>query len=56
MCHWKCLEILGNRVTLTPDIAPVVVMATLALSNILRLKPKDDYTQRGSLDEIQSNG
>lgn len=31
-------------------------MAALALHNILRLKSRDSYTPKGSVDEIQNNG
>ena len=41
---------------LTPDKASVVVMAKLALCNFLRLKSRDSYTPKGSVDEVQRNG
>ena len=31
-------------------------MAALALRNFLRLKSRDSYTPKGSVDEIQNNG
>ena len=31
-------------------------MAALALHNLLRLKSRDSYTPKGSVDEIQNNG
>ena len=41
---------------LTPDKASVVVKAKLALCNFLRLKSRDSYTPKGSVDEVQRNG
>ena len=62
---WKCatkitfeirikkFEIFSSMDPLTQDKASVVVMATLALCNFLRLKWRDSYTPKGSADELQ---
>ena len=49
-------RIFANRAKFTPDKALVVAMATLKLHNLLRSNPRDSYTPKGSVDEIQSNG
>ena len=49
-------RMLPNWAALTPYKALVVVMATLVLHNLLRLKWRHGYTPKGSVDEIQSNG
>ena len=43
-------RIFANRVNLTPVKGSVNVMVTLALNNLLRFKPSDSYTPKGSID------
>ena len=48
-------RIFASRATVTPDKASHVIMATFRLKNLLRLKSRDSYTPKGSVDEIQCN-
>ena len=52
----KRFKIFVNRAASTPDNGSVAIMAALALHNLLRLKSRDSYTPKGSVDEIQNNG
>ena len=48
-------KVFANRGTLTQCKVSFIVMATLAFHNLLGLKPRDSYTPKGSVDEIQTN-
>lgn len=45
-------RIFGNRATLTRDKVSVVMTATLALDNLLRLKSRNTYTPKAFVDKI----
>ena len=45
-----------HMVTLTPDIASVLLMTTIALHNLLSLKSRNNYTLKSSVDPVQTNG
>ena len=41
-----------HMVTLTPDIASVLLMATIALHNLLSLKSRNNYTLKNPADPV----
>ena len=45
-------RIFGNSATLTRDKVSVVMTATLALDNLLRLKSRNTYTPKAFVDKI----